>query len=204
MEQGTCTIGDGECSKTGKLTRGWCQKHYQRWQRTGSYQTVTIIQGNDNIRFWSKVDKRGPDECWPWTGPVGKQGYAQFSVGGKTVKAHRWSYENSVEPIPEGLDVDHLCHKAGECLEVDANCLHRRCMNPAHLKPKPHRDNVLRGNGTAAVNARKTHCDSGHEFTPENTYAQGNGARGCKACERDRTIRRYGGQGRWPKRESAA
>jgi hypothetical protein len=171
--------------------RGWCSMCLQRWRRTGDPLKVTVIRADDERRFWSHVDKRRPDECWLWTAGLSRHGYAPFSVGGKAVGAHRWAYERFVGPIPEGLVIDHMCHVAGECTDAGRDCLHRRCVNPMHLKAKPHRDNVLRGNGTAAVNARKTHCDKGqHEFTPENTYIiPSTGGRVCRTCEAARWDR---------------
>jgi hypothetical protein len=53
------------------------------------------------------------------------------------------------------------------------------------------RENILRGSGTAAINARKTHCDSGHEFTPENTAARSDGGRDCRKCIRIHAAKQY-------------
>ena len=64
------------------------------------------------------------------------------------------------------------------------------CVNPAHLEAVTHRENVLRGAGVSAIQARKTHCKHGHEFTPENTMKvrtpSGNGGRRCRTCDRIR------------------
>jgi len=71
-------------------------------------------------RFWSHVDKRGPDECWPWTASLQEKGYGQFNVGDDSmVRAHRFSYELHYGPLGN----DHALH----------TCDNRRCMNPKHL-----------------------------------------------------------------------
>lgn len=71
-------------------------------------------------RFWEKVDKRGPDKCWPWAGYRDKQGYGQFWVAGRLARAHRVAYELVNGPIPSGLDALH-------------DCDFPPCCNPTHL-----------------------------------------------------------------------
>ncbi|TDD77726.1 HNH endonuclease [Actinomadura rubrisoli] len=93
----------------------------------------------------------------------------------KNVVVHRFVYESLVGPIPEGLVLDHLCRV-------------RACCNPAHLEPVTDRVNILRGASITAANARKTHCDHGHEFTSQNTYRH-RGRRLCRACNRDAVAR---------------
>lgn len=78
-------------------------------------------------RFWSKVAKAGPDECWLWRSVVNNRGYGKFVVGSRTdgtsrmAYAHRHAYELVNGPIPFGLVVRHKC-------DVPA------CVNPAHLE----------------------------------------------------------------------
>lgn len=72
-------------------------------------------------RFWTHVDKQGPDECWLWNSDAVNKGYPYFQVDKKRTYGHTFSYELHVGPIPEGLEIDHRCRV-------------RRCVNPAHLR----------------------------------------------------------------------
>jgi len=83
-------------------------------------------------RFWSKVYKYGVGGCWYWLAGLSIDGYGRFSIGHTTVKAHRYAYEALGSPIPDGLQLDHLCRV-------------RHYVNPAHLEPVTGRTNVLRG-----------------------------------------------------------
>lgn len=126
------------------------------------------------------VDHGYRTQCWDWLGACDAAGYGRITVDGKSCYAHRVAYEALVGPIPENLTIDHRCEN-------------RKCVNPEHLVPATHRENILRGNGIAAQNARKTHCRHGHEFTEENTYCPPRGKgrwRQCRTCLRDRT-RKY-------------
>lgn len=166
-----CTI-DG-CQRK-HYARGWCAKHYDRWYRSGDPCAVTVILDDIEARFWSHVDRRANDECWPWTAVVdSKSGYGQFAVNGRSVPAHRWAYQHFVAAVPVELHVDH----------VRANgCTRRDCVNwVRHLEPVTPRENVLRGDAPSARNAAKTHCIRGHEFSTENTIAQQRG-RMCRIC----------------------
>lgn len=66
-------------------------------------------------RWWTKVDIRTPDECWPWTAGTFHYGHGCFSVKGKSVPAHRWGYSQLVGPIPSGLFVCHSCDNPPCC-----------------------------------------------------------------------------------------
>jgi hypothetical protein len=117
-------------------------------------------------KFWATVNKTST--CWQWLGSQHK-GYGRFRVNGCEWPAHRWAYELTHRPIPDGLQIDHLCRN-------------RACVNPAHMELVTARENVLRGTGLTAINARKTHCAHGHPFDEVNTKHRPNGGRRCKAC----------------------
>lgn len=103
--------------------------------------------------------------------------------------AHRVAYELLVGPIPSGLVLDHTCHNGTNC-SGGAECLHRRCVNPAHLELVTNRENILRGRTGEKSGQQKralTHCVNGHEFTEANTYWRQGKWRVCRTCARART-----------------
>jgi hypothetical protein len=123
-----------------------------------------------------------PNGCIYYTGQLMPNGYGQTTAptsggGYRQQSVHRLAYEMFVGQIPEGLTLDHLCHTNDLTCPGGNGCLHRRCVNPAHLEPVTRGENTSRGG-----NAIKTHCKRGHEFTPENTYMTPGGARQCRAC----------------------
>ncbi len=123
-------------------------------------------------RFMALVSKL-PDEpgCWLWTGYYTGGQYGGFYVAGKMLRAHRFSYEALVGPIPDGLVLDHICRV-------------RLCVNPSHLRVVTQFENTMIGEGVTARNARKTHCSKGHEFTPENTRLTSRAeGRVCLTCK---------------------
>jgi hypothetical protein len=137
-------------------------------------------------RHEAMVDKRGPDECWPWTGAL-HHGHGVVSRGGQgkgSAQAHRVAYEKAFGPIPESLVVDHDCHNTDPTCAGGFTCLHRRCQNPRHLSVKTRGANVVASLLTiTGREARMTHCHNGHEFTDENTYLY-RGMRFCQACRK--------------------
>ena len=127
-----------------------------------------------------------PNGCIYFTGGLNPDGYGQAKdAEGRNRGAHRLAWEFYVGPIAPGLILDHLCHNADPSCHGGRDCLHRRCVNVEHLAETTNRGNVLAGKGLCAVNARKTHCKNGHEYTPENTRMRPDGARECRTCRRD-------------------
>jgi HNH endonuclease len=137
---------------------------------------VYVTEQTRLIRFWSKVDTSGA--CWLWTGQKTRLGYGYVKWRQRSMLPHRVAYQLLVGPIPDGLELDHLCRN-------------RLCVNPNHLEPVDHRSNILRGESPCAVNAKKTHCIHGHELTKENTYIRtGEPGRKCKECMRVQQAKR--------------
>ena len=117
-----------------------------------------------------------PNGCWQWVACISPYGYGQFRVGATMKQAHRVAYELYIGELPPfihgGEELDHV------------SCSHRSCVNPFHTAIVHHRDNVLRGVGPTAENAKKIYCKRGHEFTEENTLNKSDGGRNCRICTR--------------------
>jgi hypothetical protein len=133
------------------------------------------VKRDMGTRFWEKVQKT--ETCWLWTAQIAKNGYGRFKPEYIARQAHRVAYELLIGPIPDGLQLDHLCRV-------------RHCVNPAHLEPVTGRENILRGFAPSACRARQTECWRGHPFDDVNTYRRTDGTRACRECNRD-SVRRY-------------
>ena len=129
--------------------------------------------------FWLKVTKTEicttglcPTGCWLWKAGLNRKGYGVFCIGGRHANAHCWSYERLVGPVPDGLELDHLCRI-------------RNCVNPDHLEPVTTKVNIMRGEGLAAKHAAATACPQGHAYDDANTFLY-EGRRYCRECLRQR------------------
>lgn len=80
-------------------------------------------------RFWVKVDRRGDDECWPWTACRSQKGYGRFRFNGNQTNAHRVAFILTRGPIADALLVCHRCDNP-------------ICCNPAHLFLGSNADNM--------------------------------------------------------------
>lgn len=126
--------------------------------------------------------------CWLWILAPDKDGYGSLKRNRRTIRAHRFTYEQLVGPIPDGMELDHLC--ANKC-----------CVNPQHLEPVTTLQNVQRmqnrvagardrlGETSKARRDKRTHCPKGHSYSGDNlrtTSIQ----RVCRACARE-NMRAY-------------
>jgi hypothetical protein len=121
------------------------------------------------VRFWAKVDKGGPDDCWLWTARVNtrRQGYGVFWDGATKVGAHRFSYELANGPIPAGMTVDHTCYVTA-------------CVNPSHLRVLTRSENSKLQRRALAPT-----CMAGHDRA-EHWHVNPSGGGGCRECQRAR------------------
>jgi hypothetical protein len=116
------------------------------------------------VLFFAKINVT--DTCWLWTGGKCSDGYGSFHVHGDYWGAHRLAYSLFRGEIQDGLELDHLCRDRG-------------CVNPDHLEPVTHKENVLRGEGPTARFAKMEQCPRGHEL------GQRGKQRHCYVCNSD-------------------
>jgi hypothetical protein len=117
-------------------------------------------------RFAEKVRPEGG--CLIWIGATGGGGdsYGNFYLDGRPRWAHIVAYEWANGPVPEGLELDHLCRRS-------------LCVNPAHLEAVTHAENIRRGL-RGALHVSPPACRNGHPFTPENRTKN----QQCRVCAR--------------------
>ena len=131
-------------------------------------------RGSVEERLWRYIII--DEECWLWTGHPNEDGYGTIKVEGKSLLAHRVSYELYIGPI-EG-EIDHLCRN-------------RDCVQPLHLEDVTHLENMQRAPAYVRT-LPKTHCPQGHKYTSDNIYMSG-GYKKCKVCVKARVMSRHNG-----------
>lgn len=117
--------------------RGWCNKHYQRWQAHGDPKGGRRKYLDPEKAFKARTVRVG--ECLVWEGSS-SLGYGYITVRGKGLRAHRYAWEREHGPIPEGMQVDHICH----------NTL---CVNVEHLRLATPPQNARHRSGSNETNS---------------------------------------------------
>lgn len=134
-------------------------------------------------KLWERVEPTG--FCWLWTGGDSGNGYGRLRWQGKRAGAHRVVYEVLVGPIPEGLQLDHLCRVT-------------MCVNPDHLEPVTLKVNQERKKAKwakpkepsqAQLRWAKGECRNGHVLAQvgilEYKRPSGSIRKQCRACQHD-------------------
>lgn len=119
------------------------------------------------------------DYCWVWMAAYNpKYGYGVVGIPGtrRTKSSHKVVYEVLVGQVPEGYVLDHLC-------------MNPPCVNPEHLEPVTHAENMRRWSESM------TKCRRGHFYLPDNLYMTAAGTKQCKTCNRARSIEAWRAQG---------
>lgn len=127
-------------------------------------------------KIQARIEPEPMSGCWLWTGGRESKGYGRYGKNGR--KAHRLVYELLVGPVPEGLQLDHLCRN-------------RICVSPWHLEPVTGKVNVARGEGfdVGKVHRERTHCPHGHPYEGENLKMRKNGQRAGRECSKTANAR---------------
>lgn len=128
------------------------------------------------VRAMGKFVPEPNSGCWLWDAAVDGKGYGEISAGRRgqsPLRAHRVIYEHLVGPIPDGMDLDHLCRVP-------------ICVNPDHLEPVTRAENLRRG----LKRQPGTHCQVGHIWADGALYISPKGKRHCRICQRERERRR--------------
>lgn len=145
------------------------------------YFTVPHLNRKQLARIFSKISVDQITGCWNWTAGKSYAGYGKSNWRSEEISSHRLVYAWLVEPLPYGRGGQTLDHFV---------CNNRACCNPAHLRLVTCGENVLRGDGPCARNARKTHCKRGHPLPDEPNLPNDKG-RVCRICEKNSSRANY-------------
>ena len=139
-----CEVDGCDCAVYGKGKRGadisitkYCRRHYRWLKQYGSLTPPSYSHGTVEERFWRNVVRyTDPDKCWEWKGTRLPKGYGVFTdaspstnVRGKTISAHRYSYQLHYGDLNKGDCVLHSCDNP-------------QCTNPSHLRKGTQSENI--------------------------------------------------------------
>lgn len=162
------------------LTRGLCRTCYSRWRDRGIEMPPKVRRpfATFEVRFAEASAGRAPEECWPWPGPLNRQGYPSGRTHGRSPHQRAWEAANG--PIPENMQVDHRCHSEERSCRKGRLCPHRRCVNPSHLRILTAKQNSQLRTDLAVLA-----CTKGHPRTEEYGYVRPRGTWRCRVCHRE-------------------
>lgn len=124
----TCSVHGCDAPRR---ARGWCHRHYQRWYKTGDPTFVSPNRWPNNLLSRMQPQSNG---CVHFTGAIHYGGYGTVRMNGQQTVAHKAAFMLLVGPIPDGMQLDHICHNEDLACPGGPACLHRRCVNPEHLR----------------------------------------------------------------------
>lgn len=152
--------------------RGLCGPCYSAARRQGLLDPLPKVPLADRLAAGWKLDTESG--CWVWQKAQTAAGYGQIGEGGKVLYTHRVAYELHVGPIPDGLQIDHLCRNTS-------------CCNPGHLEVVTAAENTRRNEAPASVTNRTGVCQYGHLIAGDNVYSPASrDERSCRECKRRR------------------
>ena len=134
MTDTTCSVAECDNPRYGY---GFCSKHYRRWKKHGDPHGGPRVYKTPAEAFAARTEKVG--DCLIWTGSKNERGYGKIRSNGKTLRVHRFAWEQAHGPIPDGAEIDHICWR-------------RDCCNVDHMRISSRAENLRNRSGAARHN----------------------------------------------------